>query len=237
MIINPTKNEFLQSYTQRLEELTYILQRPLTLLKECSSTDGIINEREELTTEQLTSAIASAAHRTQLVQEYRGTVANAVYGLDQSLRDLLHSIRPPQSITTTLLPSIPKTNTVKQNKKRTALQRQQQKQHKKQQRNKRRRTTRRGIISDQDSSSAESLEAEPTEPTAPMVASPQKKHSVGSEDLPEIACVCRKPPYGEMLGCDNPDCSIEWFHLGCVGLEKPPVTSTWLCPNCSTTSR
>lgn len=31
-------------------------------------------------------------------------------------------------------------------------------------------------------------------------------------------CFCKNISYGEMIGCDNSDCPIEWFHYGCVGL-------------------
>uniref|UniRef100_A0ACB8ERX1 Uncharacterized protein n=1 Tax=Sphaerodactylus townsendi TaxID=933632 RepID=A0ACB8ERX1_9SAUR len=34
-------------------------------------------------------------------------------------------------------------------------------------------------------------------------------------------CLCHQVSYGEMIGCDNPDCSIEWFHFACVGLDAP----------------
>lgn len=39
---------------------------------------------------------------------------------------------------------------------------------------------------------------------------------------------------GEMVGCDNPNCSHgEWFHLACVGLKVPPgENKDWFCPNC-----
>lgn len=48
-------------------------------------------------------------------------------------------------------------------------------------------------------------------------------------------CLCRKPSYGEMIGCDNENCQYEWFHLACVGLQ--PGFSTrfkgkWFCPSC-----
>ncbi|CAB1334510.1 unnamed protein product [Coregonus sp. 'balchen'] len=29
-------------------------------------------------------------------------------------------------------------------------------------------------------------------------------------------CLCHQVSYGEMIGCDNTDCSIEWFHFACV---------------------
>ncbi|RXM31893.1 Inhibitor of growth protein 4 [Acipenser ruthenus] len=35
-------------------------------------------------------------------------------------------------------------------------------------------------------------------------------------------CLCHQVSYGEMIGCDNPDCSIEWFHFACVGLTTKP---------------
>ncbi|TWW64357.1 Inhibitor of growth protein 3 p47ING3 [Takifugu flavidus] len=38
--------------------------------------------------------------------------------------------------------------------------------------------------------------------------------------------------YGEMVGCDNTDCPIEWFHYGCVGLSEAPK-GKWYCPQCT----
>ncbi|PIO13456.1 hypothetical protein AB205_0131310, partial [Aquarana catesbeiana] len=35
-------------------------------------------------------------------------------------------------------------------------------------------------------------------------------------------CICNQVSYGEMVGCDNQDCPIEWFHYGCVGLSEAP---------------
>ncbi|PIK37211.1 putative inhibitor of growth protein 4, partial [Apostichopus japonicus] len=35
-------------------------------------------------------------------------------------------------------------------------------------------------------------------------------------------CLCHQVSYGEMIGCDNPDCPIEWFHFACVGLATKP---------------
>ncbi|XP_074683678.1 inhibitor of growth protein 3 isoform X2 [Strix aluco] len=35
-------------------------------------------------------------------------------------------------------------------------------------------------------------------------------------------CICNQVSYGEMVGCDNQDCPIEWFHYGCVGLTEAP---------------
>ncbi|EMS57339.1 Inhibitor of growth protein 4 [Triticum urartu] len=45
-------------------------------------------------------------------------------------------------------------------------------------------------------------------------------------------CFCNQVSYGEMVACDNPDCKIEWFHFGCVGLKEQP-RGKWYCLSCS----
>lgn len=45
-------------------------------------------------------------------------------------------------------------------------------------------------------------------------------------------CVCHQVSYGEMIGCDNLECAIEWFHFGCVGLTTKPK-GKWYCPICT----
>ncbi|KAL7990807.1 hypothetical protein Chor_014237 [Crotalus horridus] len=45
-------------------------------------------------------------------------------------------------------------------------------------------------------------------------------------------CLCHQVSYGEMIGCDNPDCPIEWFHFACVDLTTKPK-GKWYCPRCS----
>lgn len=44
-------------------------------------------------------------------------------------------------------------------------------------------------------------------------------------------CLCHQVSYGEMIGCDNPECPIEWFHFACVGLTTKPK-GKWFCPKC-----
>lgn len=44
-------------------------------------------------------------------------------------------------------------------------------------------------------------------------------------------CTCHQVSYGEMIGCDNLDCPIEWFHFGCVGLTQKPK-GKWYCSKC-----
>ncbi|XP_062567846.1 inhibitor of growth protein 3-like isoform X2 [Saccostrea cucullata] len=45
-------------------------------------------------------------------------------------------------------------------------------------------------------------------------------------------CLCNQVSYGDMVGCDNDDCPIEWFHYGCVGLTQAPK-GKWFCPQCT----
>lgn len=45
-------------------------------------------------------------------------------------------------------------------------------------------------------------------------------------------CLCHQVSFGEMIGCDNIDCPIEWFHFQCVGLAAKPK-GKWYCPKCS----
>ncbi|XAR48889.1 hypothetical protein NMG60_11031865 [Bertholletia excelsa] len=45
-------------------------------------------------------------------------------------------------------------------------------------------------------------------------------------------CFCNQVSYGEMVACDNPDCKIEWFHYGCVGLREQPK-GKWYCSECA----
>lgn len=44
-------------------------------------------------------------------------------------------------------------------------------------------------------------------------------------------CLCDQVSYGEMIGCDNDTCAIEWFHFNCVGLTTKPK-GKWYCPKC-----
>ncbi|XP_060858495.1 inhibitor of growth protein 5-like [Metopolophium dirhodum] len=44
-------------------------------------------------------------------------------------------------------------------------------------------------------------------------------------------CLCNQVSFGQMIGCDNPDCPIEWFHFECVNLIAKPK-GEWFCPKC-----
>ena len=45
-------------------------------------------------------------------------------------------------------------------------------------------------------------------------------------------CLCNQVSFGEMIGCDNNDCPIEWFHFGCLDITNKPK-GKWYCPRCA----
>ena len=51
-------------------------------------------------------------------------------------------------------------------------------------------------------------------------------------DDSKLYCFCNGPSHGNMIACDNDECSREWFHYECVGLEEEPK-GRWLCAECS----
>lgn len=64
----------------------------------------------------------------------------------------------------------------------------------------------------------------------------KSEREVSPPDLPidpdePTYCLCEQVSYGEMIGCDNDECPIEWFHFSCVGLNHKPK-GKWYCPKC-----
>ncbi|XP_057312914.1 inhibitor of growth protein 1-like [Hydractinia symbiolongicarpus] len=65
----------------------------------------------------------------------------------------------------------------------------------------------------------------------------KKERETTLDDLPvdpdePVYCVCNSISYGDMIGCDNEECQIEWFHFGCVNLTHKPK-GKWYCPHCT----
>ena len=44
-------------------------------------------------------------------------------------------------------------------------------------------------------------------------------------------CYCKQGEEGQMIACDNKDCSIVWFHTACLGITNIPK-GKWYCPDC-----
>ena len=46
-------------------------------------------------------------------------------------------------------------------------------------------------------------------------------------------CYCKRVSFGEMVGCENDKCKIEWFHFACVGLDPTvKLKGKWYCKEC-----
>lgn len=45
-------------------------------------------------------------------------------------------------------------------------------------------------------------------------------------------CYCQEGEHGKMVGCDNPGCPYQWFHLECLRLKSLPRSKSWYCPDC-----
>lgn len=46
-------------------------------------------------------------------------------------------------------------------------------------------------------------------------------------------CICDDPSPLDMIGCDNPNCPVEWYHMKCVGFKVEPTGKrNWICPKC-----
>jgi hypothetical protein len=52
-----------------------------------------------------------------------------------------------------------------------------------------------------------------------------------SRQVEEVWCYCRRASFGRMIGCDNSDCTLEWFHFECLRLRSKPK-GKWYCPSC-----
>lgn len=73
-------------------------------------------------------------------------------------------------------------------------------------------------------------------PTTSTPVDQQAENAAGGGDEGEVDderkyCFCDRVSYGEMIGCDDPNCEREWFHLPCLGLTTPPQ-GTWYCEPC-----
>ena len=51
------------------------------------------------------------------------------------------------------------------------------------------------------------------------------------EDDDGTWCYCKEAKGGSMIGCENPSCSIKWFHMKCLRMRKQPK-GKWFCPTC-----
>ncbi|CAG0910348.1 unnamed protein product, partial [Cyprideis torosa] len=60
--------------------------------------------------------------------------------------------------------------------------------------------------------------------------SPSPEDMLVDPDEP-VYCICESISFGDMVGCDNDLCPIEWFHFQCVQLTTKPK-GKWYCFMC-----
>lgn len=65
----------------------------------------------------------------------------------------------------------------------------------------------------------------------PTNAVPNRPSPAAFDPNEPLFCICQRPSFGPMVGCDGKDCKYEWFHFECVGLVEEPV-GDWYCPDC-----
>lgn len=92
------------------------------------------------------------------------------------------------------------------------------------------------VIQEKETRKVQKKTTEPEEPK-PETTGHTTPHPSDVLDMPvdpnePTYCVCQQVSYGEMIGCDNTECPIEWFHFACVGLTTKPK-GKWFCPKCS----
>lgn len=44
-------------------------------------------------------------------------------------------------------------------------------------------------------------------------------------------CICKGNDVGNMIGCDNKKCKIQWFHFECVKIIEAPSDSVQIVPD------
>jgi len=62
----------------------------------------------------------------------------------------------------------------------------------------------------------------------------KKTEEKQEEPKTKLYCFCQRKSFGDMIACDGENCKIEWFHVGCVGLDikKVKAGEWWYCSTC-----
>ena len=55
--------------------------------------------------------------------------------------------------------------------------------------------------------------------------------TVRTPDTGRKWCYCNGEESGKMICCENDNCSIQWFHVGCLKIKRIPKKA-WYCPDC-----
>lgn len=82
-----------------------------------------------------------------------------------------------------------------------------------------------------------------TRPSVPQSDNSQCEQArKNSNDVPKLQqvqqnqgtfCNCHGLNTGMIIGCDNKDCPIQWFHIKCLDINKSSIPKgDWYCPDC-----
>lgn len=52
-----------------------------------------------------------------------------------------------------------------------------------------------------------------------------------NENEYETYCICKRPMFKPMIGCDSIQFPIQWFHYSCAGITRAPKND-WFCKDC-----
>ncbi|KAM4632393.1 inhibitor of growth protein 5-like [Discoglossus pictus] len=77
-------------------------------------------------------------------------------------------------------------------------------------------------VSEEDTVKKKKLKGGPVYSEAVLSVHPSDVLDMTVDPNEPTYCLCHQVSYGEMIGCDNPDCPIEWFHFACVDLTTKP---------------
>ena len=61
--------------------------------------------------------------------------------------------------------------------------------------------------------------------------SPTSSITTAATTATEKWCYCQSDEHGTMIGCDNDNCSIGWYHIDCLNIDSIP-SGSWYCPEC-----
>ena len=67
----------------------------------------------------------------------------------------------------------------------------------------------------------------------PELQTPTSSQSTSTIPADPLYCYCRQPEDNTRtwIACDNPNCSIEWYHIECLKIKSIPK-GKWYCSNC-----
>ncbi|KAL5011782.1 hypothetical protein ScPMuIL_010333 [Solemya velum] len=61
---------------------------------------------------------------------------------------------------------------------------------------------------------------------------PSNNTTAAGEPMSRVYCYCGLPEdHDMMIGCEDENCEIEWYHLICLKIKKVPK-GKWICPEC-----